>query len=193
MDEPPSKSFGPRAVPRWVFTVVAILLVGGPLGVKAALQFSSGADSPATGHAQVVTQGIVRVTADQVVWRLVERTARPRWEAIPARRANGFIFASEEPVLLSNFDDTGLTDVARLAPGEAMMVTDVTRTVRASFTDQSTKYFALELVPADEADDVGSGDLLFKSGAFSPPSGKRDVDLVRDVLAVGESATVPDR
>src|SRR4029453_3861058 len=68
----------------------------------------------------------------------------------------------------------------------------VTRTVRASFTDQSTKYFALELVPADEVDDVGSGDLLFKSAAFTPPSGKRDVDLLRDVLALGESGTVPD-
>jgi hypothetical protein len=185
---PRSKS----ALPRWVLALLAVLLVGAPLGVNAALQLSPGADSPATGHAQVVTQGIVEIPADQVVWRLVERTARPRWEAIPARRANGFIFASEEPVLLSNFDDTGLTDVARLAPGEAVMVTDVTRTVRASFTDQSTRYFALELVPADQADDVGSGDLLFKSSAFTPPSGKRDVDLVRDVLAQGESTTIPD-
>jgi hypothetical protein len=170
------------------------LLVGAPLGVNAALQLSPGSDSPATGHAQVVTQGIVEVPANQVVWRLVERTARPRWEAIPARRENGFIFASEEPVLLSNYSDAdaSLTDIARLAPGEAMMVTDVTRTVRASFTDQSTKYFALELVSADEADDVGSGDLLFKSAAFTPPAGKRDVDLVRDVLALGESTTIPD-
>src|SRR5215216_4390351 len=179
-------------LPRWALALLAVLLVGAPLGVNAALQLSPGADSPATGHAQVVTQGIVEIPADQVVWRLVERTARPRWEAIPARKANGFILASEEPVLLSNFDDTGLTDVARLAPGEAMMVTDVNRTVRASFTDRSTKYFALELVPADEADDVGSGDLLFRSSAFTSPSGKRDVDLVRDVLALGESTTIPD-
>jgi hypothetical protein len=179
-------------LPGWALAFLAVLLIGAPLGVNAALQLSPGADSPATGHAQVVTQGIVRVRADQVVWRLVERTARPRWEAIPARKANGFILASEEPVLLSNFDDRGLTDIARLAPGEAMIVTDVNRTVRASFTDQSTKYFALELVPAAEADDIGSGDLLFKSAAFTAPSGKRDVDLVRDVLAAGESATIPD-
>jgi hypothetical protein len=179
-------------LPRWALALLAVLLVGAPLGVNATLQLSPGADSPATGHAQVVTQGIVEISADQVVWRLVERTARPRWEAIPARRANGFILASEEPVLLSNFADTGLTDIARLAPGEAKMVTDVTRTVRASFTDRSTRYLALELVSADQADDVGSGDLLFTSVAFTPPSGKRDVDLVRDVLALGESTTIPD-
>jgi hypothetical protein len=178
-------------VPRWALALIALLIISAPLGAKA-LQFSPGSDSPATGHAQVVTQGIIEITGNQVVWRLVERTARPRWEAIPARRTNGFIFASEEPVLLSNFDQNQVSDVARLAPGEAMMVTDASRTVRASFTDQNITYLALELVSADEADDVGSGDLLFKSDAFTPPSGQRDVDLVRDVLTQGESSIIPD-
>jgi hypothetical protein len=180
------------AIPRWAYALIAVLLVGVPLGVNAARQLTPTSDSPATGHALVVTQGVAKITADRVVWRLVERTARPRWQATPARRALSFILASEEPVLLSNVTNKGLKDVARLAPGEAIMVTGDTHTVRASFTDKSIKYLALELVPAANADNVGSGKLLFKSGTFSSPSGERDLDLVRNVLALGESATVPD-
>jgi Bacterial TSP3 repeat len=179
-------------IPRWFLSIVCLLLVATPLGVNAARQLVPGGGSPATGHAQVVTQGIAKINADRVVWRLVERTARPRAQAMPARKGISFIFASEEPVLLSNVANNKLDDVARLATGEAMWVPGDVRTVRASLTDKSTKYLALELVPATDADDVGSGKLLFKSGAFNPPNGERDLDLVRNVLAAGESATVPD-
>jgi hypothetical protein len=122
----------------------------------------------------------------------VERTARPRWLAIPSRRTFGFILASEEPVLLSNVTANGLKNVGSLATGEAMMVPGDVRTVRASFGDKSTKYLALELVPAIQVDDVGSGKLLFKSDPFNAPQGERDMDLVRNVLSVGESSIVPD-
>jgi hypothetical protein len=180
------------AIPRWAYTLIAVLLVGIPLGVNAARQLTPTSNSPATGHALVVTQGVAKINADRVVWRLVERTARPRWQATPARRALSFILASEEPVLLSNVTTKGLKDVARLAPGEAIMVTSDARTVRASFSDKSIKYLALELVPAADADDVGSGKLLFESRSFNSPNGERDIDLVRNVLTLGETATVPD-
>jgi hypothetical protein len=174
------------------FVLLGAFLIGTPLAVAGARQLTSSNTSPATGHAQVVTQGIATFQADQVAWRLVERTARPRYLAIPSRRTFGFILASEEPVLLSNVTDSGLKNVGSLAPGEAMMVPADVRTVRASLGDKSTKYLALELVPADQVDDVGSGKLLFKSDAFNTPQGERDMDLVRNVLAVGESSTVPD-
>jgi Bacterial TSP3 repeat len=192
MDDSSLKRRRRLPIPGWALSIIAFMLIVTPLGANAARQLAPSGGSPATGHAQVVTQGIAKINADQVVWRLVERTARPRWLAIPARKTLSFIFASEEPVLLSNVAGEKLNDVARLATGEAMWVPADIRTVRASLTDKSTKYFALELVPAAGADDVGSGKLLFKSGAFNPPSGERDLDLVRNVLAAGESATVPD-
>jgi hypothetical protein len=190
-----ASSSGPRSgrsISRLTFVLACLVLVTIPLGVAAARQLSSNGSSPATGHAQVVTQGVATINADRIVWRLVERTARPRWAANPSRRAISFIFASEEPVLLSAVTENGLKDIARLATGEAMMVPGNLRTVRASFTGKSTKYLSLELVPAEDADSVGSGKLLFKSRSFSSPSGERDIDLVRNVLAIGESATVPD-
>jgi hypothetical protein len=176
---------------RWWWVAVALLILT-PLGVAGARQLSPSGGSPATGSAQVVTQGIARITASRVAWRLVERTAVPRAQAKATRRALGFILASDEPILLTNAVPGGTEDVARLAPGEAFLVKDGTRQARASLSDQSVKYLALELVPADEVDDIGSGTLLYKSDPFDPPTGERDVDLVRNVLEVGEAASVPD-
>lgn len=175
---------------RWVMAAVLLLLM--PLGAAGAWQLGPSSGSPATGHAQVVTQGISTLPDGQVVWRLVERQAPPRGSARPARRQLGFVLASDEPILLSNQTSEGLEDVARLAPGEALLVLEGTRQARASLTDSPTRYVSLELVPADQANDVGSGTLLFVTDPFPAPSGKRDLDLVRNILEIGEQATLPD-
>src|SRR5262245_40722334 len=107
---------------RCALALFAVLLVSVPLADNAAMQSSPDADSPAFGHAQVVTQGILETTGEPLVWRLVERTARPKAEAIPARKVNGFVIAHEEPILVSEIDDTGITNIARLAADEALMV-----------------------------------------------------------------------
>jgi hypothetical protein len=181
----------PGAPHRWWWVAVALVVLM-PLGVVGARQLAPTGGSPATGSAQVVTQGIARLSADRVAWRLVERTALPRIQAKATRRALGFVLASDEPILLTNAVPGGTEDVARLAPGEAFLVKDGTRQMRASLSDRSVKYLALELVPADEVDEIGSGTLLYKSDPFAPPAGDRDFDLVRNVLELGETATVPD-
>jgi hypothetical protein len=176
---------------RWWWFAVALLVLT-PLGVAGARQLAPPGGSPATGSAQVVTQGIARITASRVAWRLVERTALPRAQAKASKRALGFVYASDEPILLTNAVPGGTEDVARLAPGESFLVKDGTRQARASLSDQAVNYLTLELVPAAEVDDVGSGKLLYKSAPFAPPTGERDIDLVRNVLDRGEVATVPD-
>jgi hypothetical protein len=176
---------------RWWWLAVTLLMVM-PLGVAASRQLTPPGGSPATGSAQVVTQGIARIALERVAWRLVERTALPRPQAKTVRRDLGFVLASDEPILLTNAVPGGTEDVARLAPGEAYLVSSGTRQARASLSDQPATYLALELVPADDVDDIGSGRLLYKSDPFAPPAGERDIDLVRNVLDVGETASVPD-
>ncbi|HKG26494.1 MAG TPA: hypothetical protein VKB09_12660, partial [Thermomicrobiales bacterium] len=175
----------------WWWVVIALVILT-PLGVAAARQLAPSGGSPATGSAQVVTQGIATLSDRQMAWRLVERTALPRTQAKATRRALGFIYASDEPILLTNAVPGGTEDVARLAPGESFHVKEGTRQIRASLGDQSVKYLSLELVPADEVDEIGSGTLHYKSDPFTPPTGERDLDLVRNVLELGETATVPD-
>lgn len=172
-----------------VFGVVLSL----PLGYTAARQIANSPGSPALGHAQVVTQGIAELPNEQMVWRVVERTAQPRWEARPGRRVLGFVLASDEPILLTGVEADGATeDIARLGPGEALLVRDGDRQIRASMTDAPVSYLSLEFVPAADADEVGNGTVLYVSDPLAPPPGARDLDLVRNVLAMDETATIPD-
>src|SRR5687768_12543937 len=152
-----NRSLGPR---RWLFLLLALVLLT-PLGAVVAGQLTPNTGSPATGHAQVITQGIAELAGQQVVWRLVERTAEPRDQARFGDRVLGFVLASEEPILLTNATVAGEIDVARLAPGEAFLVTAGTRQKRASMTVQPVTYLSLEMVLSSEANLIGSGRLIF--------------------------------
>src|SRR5688572_29939283 len=99
---------------RWMLAL--IVLIATPIGLVAAQQALRDHESPATGHAQVVTQGIADLPEGEVVWRVVERTAEPRDTADPEPQVLGFVLANDEPVLLTNVTDDGNEDVALLAP-----------------------------------------------------------------------------
>lgn len=177
-----------------LYWIAIALVVLTPLGVVGARQLAPSGDSPAVGSAQVVTQGIATLPGKRVAWRLVERTAVPRGQAKPVERDLGFVMASDEPILLTDRvavnGDT--KDVARLAPGESFLVKEGARQARASLSDRPVKYLALELVAATEVDEIGSGKLLYQSDPFTAPTGERDIDLVRNVLELGEQAFVPN-
>lgn len=173
--------------------VLAALLVALPIGVATARQLAPVSTSPATGHAQVVTQGIATFAGQEMVWRVVQRTALPRWDAKAQRSVLGFVLASDEPVLLTNIDvDNKKQDVARLGSGEVFLVQGGQKQIRASMSDQPVTYLSLEIVKASDAHKVGNDALLYQSEAFVPPPGQRDLDLVRNVLRLRERATIPD-
>jgi hypothetical protein len=176
---------------RWlVFLLIAVLLT--PIGAVVAGQFTANTGSPATGHAQVITQGIAEMAGQDVVWRLVERTAQPRTVATFSDQVLGFVLASEEPILLTNATGLGEENVARLAAGEAFLVNAGTRQKRASMTDQAVTYLSLELVARSDVNLLGEGKLIFMTDAFTSPTGSHDLDLVRDVLAGQEETIIPD-
>lgn len=173
--------------------VIATFAIVLPLGAVAATQLAPPPSSPATGHAQVITQGVVKLGNEPMVWRVVQRIAKPRWQAEPAERVLGFVMASDEPILLSNVSSSGRTrDVARLGVGEAFLVTAGTDQIRASMSDNPVTYLAMELVPESEAGKIAGGKVLYTSDAFTPPPGQRDIDFVRNVLRPREVASLPD-
>ncbi len=176
---------------RGIAIVAALLAI--PVTLATARQFAPPPSSPATGHAQVITQGIADLPDEPMIWRVVERTAGPRWEAKVGKRVLGFVLASDEPVLLTNVDEGAEpVDVALLASGEGFLVQAGTRQIRASMTDQPVDYLTLELVPASSGDNAGNGEVLYVSEPFTVPEGQRDIDLVRNVLKLDEVATIPD-
>jgi len=174
---------------RW--TVAGLILLGTPAGVYATRQALNDNQSPAEGTAQVVAQGLAKLPSGPLVWRVVERVAKPRGEAEPGTRVNGYVLAQDESILLINVVNGQLVDTARLAPGEAFAVQDGTSQIRASMTDQPVTYLSLELVPEDQAGSAGSGTLLFTTDAFEAPAGMRDIDLVANVLSQGEETQIP--
>ncbi len=174
---------------RW--TLAGMILLGTPAGVYATRQALNDNQSPAEGSAQVVAQGLATLPRGKLVWRVVERVAKPRGEAEAGTRVNGYVLAQDESILLINVVNGELVDTARLAPGEAFAVQDGTSQIRASLTDQPATYLSLELVPEDQAGSTGSGTLVFATDAFEAPEGMRDIDLVANVLSQGEETQIP--
>jgi hypothetical protein len=175
---------------RW--GIALLVLAAAPTGLIAAQQALDPNTSPAQGGAQVIAQGLSELPGGSLVWRVVERQALPRGEAQPGERVTSYVIAREESILLTNVDDKGqMTDVAYLAPGEAFLVPEGTTQIRSSLSDQPATYISFELVPADAADQTGSGTLLFTTPSFPSLDGLRDVDLVANVLGTGEESTIP--
>ena len=131
---------------------------------------------PASGHAQVIAQGVVSFTAGAHHWRLVTNDVgsgagrhRHRIADVPRRRQHGL---DAGPIRITEPDGLGWL----LADGEATF-----RPAGSAVAIDPTPGALVHEIAIDE----GSGD-----DAFDPGNGLRDLDLVRDVLATGESITV---
>lgn len=187
---PPGRSWLVRGGRPFVLVAVLALLV--PLVVVAAQQDGLDTPSPASGHASVIAQGIVPFPAGEFVCRVVRRVAEPLDAAAYEEQVLGFVIATEGPLLLADEVGGGQKQVARLAVGELFLVRDGTSQRRASVDDRPTTYFALEIVPVADRNDVGEGTLLSVTDAIPAPAGDRDLDLVQDVLAFNDQTRVTD-
>lgn len=189
---PPGRRRGVPAGPRRVAVVaavVAVLLAASPVLVAALQRLAADTPSPASGHAQVVGQGVAALPAAELAWRVVLDTAEPAEQAATEARALGFALADRAALVV---DDAGSGTQARLAPGEALFVADGANQRRASLDGADAPYYRLALVPAAEAADAGGDRLVFASDPFSAPAGRAfDLDLVRDVVAPNEESTLP--
>lgn len=131
---------------------------------------------PASGHAQVVAQGVASFTAGAHHWRLVSNDVGTTPVGIDTASPTFLVAASDAadagPVRVS--DPAGLGWL--LADGEATF----RPANSATGIEPTPGAFVHEI-----AIDAGSG-----ADEFDPGDGLRDIDLVRDVLANGESMTV---
>ncbi len=162
--------------------VVALCGFPGLSIVTRALQ-SGEVFSPASGHAQVIAQGVAALPGE-TAWRAVFHSIDPGSATDFPSDGPGFILVDTGGVLV---EDDGRSSL--LAPAEAVFRgTGSSRLIPIG--DRPAGLFAIDLVPPDAADDVGDGIPVFASEAFEAPGGPREIDLVRDLLEPDESTTV---
>ena len=130
--------------------------------------------SPATGHAQVIAQGVVIMGGGAYAWTMgeigVETTERP----LVAETAT-FLLAGDGAVDVRGAEGTSV----RLAPGEATF-----RPAGSSAAVQAGGPAAVGVITVAPA---ASG----QACVFTPGAGPHDVDLLRDVLAPAEALSLP--
>ena len=186
----PSERRPAPGLARTALAAVAVLLaLASVLGVAAGrvLQEPRGdAPSPASGHAEVIADGVGAMPASTVAWR-VTRASAPRPMERPDDRALGFVLADADALQVVNLD-TGAQN--RLAAGEAEFVRGGARLLRFALGDGPVAYYRLALVPTVEADDDLGDEPVLAGEGFAAPTGNRDLDLIRDVLSPGESSVV---
>jgi len=145
--------------------------------------------SPALGDAQVIAQGVAPLPDGDTVWRLVRGVAGEADDAEATERPLGFVLPQQSPLLLS-----GGGRQERVAVGEAAFVAGGAEQARGKVGNGPGEYLALELVAEDDAEsDPGDdGEVVYAGDAFEPPSGSRDLDLVRDLARRGEVVRIPE-
>ncbi|MGH2613937.1 MAG: hypothetical protein ACRDJC_01755 [Thermomicrobiales bacterium] len=173
---------------RLIALVGALVLVSGAglLGISIARGQATDVPSPAQGHASVVAQGVAEMPAEDLAWRVTLASDVPVSDR-PARATPGFLLVAEGSLLLSETDATGQT---RLASGEAAFLPPAEGFQEALMGAGLGSYYRIDIVPATEVNDAASDAMVFVGQPFVSPQGSRDIDLVRDVLADGETVNL---
>jgi hypothetical protein len=139
--------------------------------------------SPASGHAQVIAQGVGELSPDSA-WRVVFHSVAPGTPVDLRAGGAGFLLTDTGGVVATVAGQETL-----LAPAEAAFVDDADVSL-AAVGNRAAGVFTVEAVAADQAGDAGTGIAVFAGDQFAAPAGTRDLDLVRDRLEPGESTTV---
>jgi hypothetical protein len=179
-------------VPRELVVVLLALAVALPFGVLATLAATGpNGPSPAQGHAEVIAQGVAPLPQSRASWRIESVSAPLPDKAQSQTWPLGFVLADDGAILVT---DRATGDETRLADGEASFVRDPTEQTRASLGTAAATYFDLALLPAGSEQPIASGiKLVFQSDPFTAPTGNRDLDLVRDVLAPNETGKLAEQ
>ena len=164
----------------WGRTAAALLVTAwclafGPvLGVAAQ---DASPVSPATGHAEVVAQGLAEFPQEQVVWRVAFHSAEPGQVVEAQAAASGWALADGGYLLTG-----GSGHPAALAPGEAAFFSPGNDIQRLAAGTEPATWYTIELAtaPGDGPGEGRDGTPVFLSAPFAAPTGTRDLDLVRD-------------
>ena len=159
-----------------VTSLAAALLASGSIADAAA---APEPPSPATGHAQVIAQGVVGFDASAYRWKLGTHSVPAEGSEFTAAGGTFLAVTSGPAVAVHGAEGTW----SRLAAGEA--------TFRFSGSTASTTAGAGATVTTIGLEVAGDGG----ADEFTPGAGTHDMELLRDVLAAGEtfslSTTLP--
>ncbi len=157
----------PRTPARAAAALAVALFIHQPVGSTAEPA------SPATGHAEVIAQGVVTFDTGPVHWQLTPNPVTETDVEIDTTAPTFIVSDGPDAVVVSG----PAGPIARLAEGEALF--------RAG--NETTSLRAVSSLGSDGAGYsivAGSGDPAL---TFTPGEGARDVDLVRDVLDVNDA------
>lgn len=173
-----------RGRPALVALALVLVLAGLPaLEVSTRAQQTSEVFSPASGHAEVIAQGVSTLPG-QASWRVVFHSIDPGSQVSLTAEGPGFVLVDTGGLVVD--DGSGPVN---LAPSEAAFRGGSSAQL-IPVGDRPAGLFAIDLVPPDAAEAIDGGIPVFASATFQTPAGARDLDLVRDLLDPGESTTV---
>jgi hypothetical protein len=163
---------------------LVVVLAGLPaLEISTWAQQTAEVFSPASGHAEVIAQGVTTLPG-QASWRVVFHSIDPGNQVNLTAEGPGFVLVDTGGLVVD--DGSGPVN---LAPSEAAFRGASSAQV-VPVGDRPAGLFAIDLVPPDAADAADGGIPVYASATFQTPGGVRDLDLVRDLLDPGESTTV---
>ncbi len=140
--------------------------------------------APSTGHAQVIAQAVLDLPDGPLGWSVTTIEAEEQPSDLGADGDLGFVLGTDGEVVVR--DSAGAR--ALLAGGEALVMRpDESVTMEAAGADRASVSLLI-LAPSEPGD---LGEAIRATGAFTSPGGSRDVELVGDVLAEGETAAIP--
>ena len=138
---------GLRSRQRTPITLALALIAALAVVAVVAAQTDLDTPSPASGTAQVISQGMTARPALRSAWRVVERTIPVRTEARPSDRLEGsagFLLADGGPIFVTDQDTK---QRYRLAPGEAQFIPIGANQTWASLDKTPTTAYTIELTP----------------------------------------------
>ena len=164
------------------FAATATVLLGGGLAVDALAATTSAPPSPDAGHSEVVAQSVIEFDGGPYHWALAhESVGSGSGELALAAGGPSFLVASGGALVVGDVEGT---DQVRLASGEATFLAAGGESVM--WVDEGEpSYYAIELIGGESSNGAAAGERSFSVG-----EGRRDVDLVRDVVSSGEALTI---
>ena len=169
--------------PRHRNALAALLLM---LGLAfGAMPAPTGAQSPATGHAQVIAQGTASLPGEPVTWWVGWHVEPPPVTGASPYRNLGFVLGESGTTTVVTDGALG-RQLVWLDPGEALFVQADSFQERFA-SGAPASYFSLDLLPAGASDPLAQ-----PIGSAIAPSGDiHEMSLLRDVLVSGETELLP--
>ena len=154
--------------------VAGAVIVGSPSSAGAE-RVAAASEPVATGHSQVVAQGVVTLADGPYRWVATPHTVDAAGVTVDVETAAFVLAVAGSPVTTDVPDGSRV----RLGRGEALFAGPGARTLSNGGATDGSTLTEIALSASDGA------------GVMTPGAGDYDVDLVRDVVAPGESFAVP--